>query len=85
MTTRYIVMRRAAKMPSSIKAPYARVGVVETDLQEGEPKMLSDRARGVVRIVRTWERLHARGVNTALARAIKEANTLAAQLNGALK
>lgn len=54
--TRYIVMTACAKMPSSCKGTYRRVAVVETDLPGDEiPKMISDRARGVVRIVETWE------------------------------
>lgn len=80
--SRYIVMVRSAKMPTSVKAPYKRVGVVElTPGFEGEPTMLAERARGVARIVETWERLSARGKNTAYTRALAEAEALAAKLN----
>jgi hypothetical protein len=75
-------MHRTAHMPSGVKAPYRRVGVVElAPGQEDEPKLLSPRARGIVRVVETWERLHARGANTAFHRAMAEAEALAAKLN----
>jgi hypothetical protein len=51
----YIVMDRSAHMPNSCKGRYRRVGVVKTD--GTAPKMLSYRARGVVRVIKTWERL----------------------------
>jgi hypothetical protein len=52
-------MTASAKMPSSCKGTYRRIAVVETSLAPGEvPAMISDRAKGVVRIVETWERLH---------------------------
>jgi hypothetical protein len=78
----YIVMHRSTHMPSKVKAPYRRVGVVEVEAGfEGEPTMLSKRARGVVRIVTTWERLHARGKDTAFTRAMADAQALADKLN----
>jgi hypothetical protein len=80
----YVVVTAAAKMPSSVRAPYRRVAVVELNQHYTShnlrPAMISHRARGVVRVVRTWERLHARGSNTAYARALKEAEALAWQL-----
>lgn len=86
MTTRYIVMTRSAKMPSSVKAKYMRVGVVETTLTDGEPAMLSERAKGVVRIVQTWERMHAgrtASPGTAYGRAVAEAESMVSRLNAA--
>jgi len=81
MANRFIVMSASAQMPGSVKAPYRRCAVIETDLPEGEfPKMISERARGVVRIVETWERCHARGQNCAFARAMREATALADDL-----
>jgi hypothetical protein len=83
---KYIVMHRTAHMPTSVKARYRRIGVVELAPGfEGEPSMLSPRAKGVVRIVETWERLHAGtyGPKTAFARALVEAEALAAKLNEA--
>lgn len=80
--TRYIVMTATAQMPSSVRSAYRRVAVVETDLPEGEePKMISDRARGVVRIVETWERCNVgRNVRSAYARACEAAEAMAEEL-----
>jgi Ni2+-binding GTPase involved in maturation of urease and hydrogenase len=80
---RFIVMQAAAKMPSKVKARYMRVAVVETDLPDGQtPKMISERAKGVLRIVETWERCHAgNAVNSAFARALTEAQAVADKLN----
>ena len=82
--TRFVVMTSSAKMPGSCWGQYARVAVVETDLPEGTPKMISDRARGMVRIVQTWERCSAPpgGKNTAFTRALAEARAMADHLNG---
>ena len=80
--SRFIVMDRTAHMPSSARGMYRRVAVVETDLPEGEePKMISDRARGVVRLVRTWERLNVgKTERCAFQRALSEAYELAESL-----
>lgn len=46
------------------------------------PRMLSAQARGVVRIVATWERCHAgRGVRDAASQARRAAETMAVRLN----
>jgi hypothetical protein len=78
--TEFIVMTASAKMPSSVRAPYKKVAVVEVE-KGVVPKMISERAKGVVRIVHLADKLHARGVNTAYTRAVAEANELAASLN----
>ena len=83
--TRYIVMISSAHMPSKVKAPYRHVALVETDLPAGhQPKMISSRARGVVRIVEMRERQHLgfrpRG-NTAAERAQRELAERARELN----
>jgi hypothetical protein len=77
----YIVQTAAAKMPNSVRSPYRRVAVIEVKPGITKVAMISPRARGVVSIVETWERLHARGVNTAYARALLDARSLAARLN----
>ena len=42
--TRFVVMTATAKMPSSVRSPYRRVAVIETDLPEGEePKRIDIR------------------------------------------
>jgi len=80
--SRYIVMTASAKMPASCRGRYSRVAVVETSLPQGEaPKMISDRALGVIRIVETWERLNHGGPRSAYAVALREADALAARLN----
>ena len=80
---RYIAMCSSARMPNSCKGIYRRVGLIETDGSGIRPKMISAHARHVVRVVRTWERLHAgsNGGNTAYDRAFEEAWRLADKLN----
>ena len=81
-STRYIVMDAAAAMPGSCKGRYRRVAVIEIEAGfAGEPKMISERARGVARIVATWERLSdGRTERCAFSRALAEAETMAATL-----
>lgn len=85
--SRYIVMTASAKVPSSWKwkSERRRVAVVETDLPAPlMPAMISDRARGVVRIVETWERCHVgKTERSEFSRAYAEAEKLAEKLNGA--
>jgi hypothetical protein len=77
---RYVVCTSQAKMPQSCWGKYRRVAVIETT--DGiVPKMISERARGVVRIVETWERLHVGGDRSAYAVAMREAADLADRLN----
>jgi hypothetical protein len=77
---KYIVMTASAKMPNSCWGSYGRVAVIETN--GTTPKMISKRARGVVRIVRTWERQHiGRTKRAAFQIACAEAVALAEQLN----
>ncbi len=80
---RYIVMTASAKMPSSCKGHYRRVGVVELAPGTTEyPKMMIDRAKGIARIVETWERLNVgKTERSAYAVACREAEALAARLN----
>lgn len=80
---RFIVVEKAARMPSSCWGRYVRIGVVEVEPGfEGEPKMLSDRALGVKRIVETWERRHVgKTERCAAAVARQEAEALADRLN----
>ena len=82
--TLYVVKTASAKMPLSVLAPYRRVAVLEVDPSvTTRPRMISARAKGVVRIVETWERLSAPPGSTrsAFARALSEAEALAADLN----
>ena len=61
MNTRFIVKTAAYAAPASRKwqHPRRRVAVLEVLPEGPEPKMISSRARGVVRVVRVWEDLYA--------------------------
>jgi hypothetical protein len=81
--TRFIVMSRSAHMPPGCWGQYRRVAVVETDLPGlVEPRMISERATGVVRIVDTWEKLNVgTSPRCAYRKALREAEALAEKLN----
>jgi hypothetical protein len=84
MTTHYIVQTATAQMPSKVRAPYGRVAVLEVVDGVERVSMISDRAKGVVRVVETWERQHAGGgpgSNDAFRRALCEAMAKADMLN----
>ncbi len=81
-TTKFIVKSSAARMPPACWGTFRRVAVMEVALDAPEPRMISERARGVVGIVRTWERLHVgRTGRCAYQVAMREAAELAAMLN----
>jgi len=81
--TRYIVMERSAKMPSSCWGRYGKLAVVETSFTEGEPSMISLHAKGMVRIVNLRDKLHKGrgGDRTAYAIAKRELEAEAMRLN----
>lgn len=57
--SKFIIMTACAKMPSSCWGRYGKIAIVEVKSEfNGVPKMISERARGVVRIVYEWDRLH---------------------------
>lgn len=71
-------------MPSTCWGRYARVAVLEVEVGT-HPTMISERARGVVRIVETWEKLNVgTSERCAYQRALAEAEELAADLNASL-
>jgi hypothetical protein len=84
----YILKISAAYMPSSCWGTYARIGLLELDGSGAAPAMISERARGVKRIVKTWEKLHVcRGQcspkrRCAFHRAMLEAEEMLATLEG---
>ncbi len=83
MSTKFIVKSSLARMPKSCWGTYRRVAVMEVTVDAPEPRMISERARGVVGIVRTWERLHVGSTaRCAYQVAMREAAELAAALNG---
>jgi len=83
---RFVVLDRTARMPANCYGRYRRVGVVEVtpEVQRSgrEPKMLSQRALDVRRVVKTWERLYWGSTERcAYQRALAEAEELAENLN----
>ena len=81
-STHYIVQTAAACMPSSCWGEYGRVAVIEVEAGLERAAMISPRARGVVRVVRVWDKLN-KGTSErcAFARALADARELATQLN----
>lgn len=83
MRTEFVVKVSAACMPSSCWGRYVRVAVLEVEAG-ARPRMISERARGVVRIVRVWSPCHVgKTRRSASAVAIREAEELAQELNNA--
>lgn len=82
MNVEYVVKCSAAPMPSSCWGTYRRVAVLEIDAdvvaEHGFPRMISTHARGVLRVVETWERLNVGTTERcAYERALVEAENLA--------
>jgi len=83
METEYIVEVRQAKMPTTCWGRYGRVALMEVEAGT-KPKMISERARGVVRIVALRDRLFwGKSDDCALWRAYYELLDQASELNGA--
>lgn len=82
--SKYIVMSSCAKMPTTCMGRYRRVAVLEIE-DDAVPKMISARARGVIRVVETWERLNV-GVTERCAyqRALLAAQCMANRLTSSL-
>ena len=80
---RFIVMDASAHMPNSCWGRYRRVAVVELEPGfDGYPKMISNRARGVKRVVSTWERQNVGTTSRcAFERAYTDACEMARELN----
>ena len=79
--TKFIVQSSAACMPSSCWGRYRRVAVLEVQEGVDRVKMISPRALGVVRVVRTWEKRSVGSTERcAYRRALQEAQKLAASL-----
>ena len=76
----YQVKTSAARMPSSCWCRYKHVAVIET-VDDTPPAMISERAKGVIRIVECWYRCHVGGDRSAYAKAVREAEYLCDQLN----
>ena len=81
-TTEFIVMTAAAQMPATCRGRYGKVAVCEV-IKGIRPKMISERAKGMVRIVSLADKLHAGqgGPRTAYAIAKVDAERLCRGLN----
>jgi len=78
----YIVQTAAAQMPQSCKGSYRRIAVIEVKKGLKRVSMISDRAKGVIRIAETWERLNVgTSPRCAYQKALAEAEALCAKLN----
>lgn len=79
--TEYAVVTSSARMPLSCWGRYRRVAVV-CKIEGSVPKMISDRARGIVEIVRDYGPQHEGSTERcAYERALIEAEDLAWELN----
>lgn len=79
--SKFVVQTASAKMPSSCKGRYSRVAVLELADGYERAAMISERAKGVVRICATWEkRSMGKTERCAYRVALREANALAAEL-----
>jgi hypothetical protein len=82
----HVVMTSSAKMPSSVKAAYVNVAVVQLNQQytanNWRPKMISERARGVLRVIHLGHYpANGKTDRSGYQQAIKRAHDLALQLN----
>lgn len=78
----YIVKTSSAKMPSSCWGRYAHVAVLEVEDGVESVSMISERAKGVIRIEGVWwSRNVGKTDRCAYACALKDANALADRLN----
>ena len=74
MKTSFVIKVSRANVASRF-GRYVRIAVMEVE-QGASPKMISTRAKGVVRVVRLWDRCHDGGNRSASARALREAEQL---------
>lgn len=83
--TEYVIRTSSAQCPSSWTWTHERRRVAVLEVERGAvPAMISKRARGVVRVVETWERCYVgRTARCQYQRAIAEAEALVAELTGA--
>jgi hypothetical protein len=76
------IVQAAAKMPGKCKGRYRRIGLLEVFDGLSHVSMISKHARGVIRVVQTWEKLHAGNTKKcAFERALATANRMAEELN----
>ena len=85
LSTRYFLITSGAKMPSNCMGSYARVGILEMDLEHWDgitvPTRITDQPKAVKRIIRTWEDLNVgKTGRCAYGRAKIEAEAVLAEL-----
>jgi len=81
---KYVVKTSAAAMPQRCWGRYGNVAVLLVE-DDATPKMISERAKGVIKIVSYEGRLHCgKTERSAFQKALKRANELAAKLNAEL-
>lgn len=77
----FIIQTAAAHMPAKCWGKYRRIAIIEVTSGVERVSMISDRAKGVVRVVRTWERLFSGTTDRcAYRRALAEATDYLATL-----
>jgi len=80
--TTYIVKTSSTTPSSSCWGTYRRVGVMEMTANAPPPTQLSERSRGCVQVVETWENLNVgKTGRCAYRRALAEAIELASACN----
>jgi hypothetical protein len=82
----HVVMTSSKKMPSSVCSPYRNVAVVQLNQEftanNWRPKMISARARGVLRVIHLGHYpANGKTDRSGYQQALKRANELALQLN----
>lgn len=84
---RHIVMTSSAHMPSSCKGRYRNVAIVQLTQEYTAkgliPKMISEHARGVLRVVRCTKHSVGKTEKCSYQRALKQAETDAQRMNDA--
>lgn len=76
----FILKTASAKMPNSCWGRYGKIAVMEVE-RDVQPAMISERAKGVIRIVELWDKLNMGGPKSAYALALVEAKALYNKLN----
>lgn len=79
--SRFIVKTSSAKMPNSCWGRYGHVAVLEVEDGVKDVKMISERARGVVRVVQVWRKRYVGGSRSAFALAEAAAQLMSDRLN----
>jgi len=78
----FVIMSSQACMPANCWGNYRRIAVLEILCGCKAPKIITERAHQVTRIVQAWERLHSGlGIRDAYSRAYAEAIALCDRLN----